>query len=371
MPDPGYRTLGRSGLVVSQLALGTMTFGTARWGQAEPEARAVFDAYVETGGNFIDTADVYSGGESEAMLGRFLKEGRLRDRIVLATKAGFSTGSVPLQGGTGRKWLQTALEGSLRRLQTDHVDLYWLHVWDGVTPAEELLQTMAAFTTSGKIRYWGLSNAPAWYAARLVTLAAAQGQPGPIALQNFYALVNRDIEDEHIPMARDLGLGLVPWSPLAFGLLTGKYDRAEVTAAGPRGAGLPGDAMQPGQVRPSDEKRLDGANPFGDTLFTDRNWTLVDGLKALAAEIGESPARLALAWVMGRPGVTSALIGASRAAQVVENAAAADLLLSEEIRARLDSLSAPSDPRMLYALFSPSVRQHVTFGGNQVRGWTG
>ena len=192
-----YRTLGRSGLVISPLALGTMTFGTARWGSNEDTSRAIFDAYVEVGGNFIDTADVYSGGRSEEMVGSFIHERSLRDQVVLATKAGFATGQGVHLGGSGARHLQTALEGSLRRLKTHYVDLFWLHVWDSVTPAAELLETMSQLVRSGRTRYWGISNAPAWYCAQLATLAAARGVPGPIALQYFYSLVNRDIEDEH------------------------------------------------------------------------------------------------------------------------------------------------------------------------------
>ncbi len=365
-----YRTLGRSGLAVSPLALGTMTFGTARWGSGEDGSRAVFNAYVEAGGNFVDTADVYSSGRSETMLGGFIAERGLRDRIVLATKAGFASGQGPHMGGNGAKHLHAALDGSLRRLRTDYVDLFWLHVWDAVTPAEELLETMTALVRSGKTRYWGLSNAPAWYAAKLATLAAVRGVPGPIALQYFYSLVNRDIEDEHVPMAAEFGLGIVPSSPLAYGLLTGKYDRATVEAAAPRTGGLPRDAAVAGEVRPEGDKRLDGANPFGDTLFTERNWRIVDALRRVADEAGQSMARVALAWVAGRPGVTSTLMGVSRAGQVPDNATALDVALSPEHHAALDAVSAP-DARMLYGLFTPAVRQQVVFGGGSVEGWRG
>jgi aryl-alcohol dehydrogenase-like predicted oxidoreductase len=173
-----FRTLGRSGLAVSPLALGTMTFGAARWGMGEDSARDVFNTYVEAGGNFIDTADVYSGGRSEEMVGTFVSERDLRDQIVIATKAGFAAGSGPHTGGNGSKHLHSALEASLGRLRTDYVDLYWMHVWDSVTPAEELLETMGALVRSGKIRYWGMSNAPAWYVAKLATLAAVRGASG-------------------------------------------------------------------------------------------------------------------------------------------------------------------------------------------------
>lgn len=361
-----YRTLGRSGLAVSPLALGTMTFGTARWGLDEAGSRAVFEAYVERGGNFVDTADVYAGGEGETMLGRLIAERGLRDRIVLATKSGFATGQGPHAGGNGAKHVHVAVEGSLRRLRTDFVDLYWVHVWDGITPAEELLETMAGLVRAGKVRYWGLSNTPAWYVAKLATLAAVRGLPGPIALQYFYSLVNREVEDEHVPLAAEFGMGVVPWSPLAYGLLTGKYDRAAVEAAGPRAGGLPKDAAQAGATRPADDKRLDGANPFGDSLFTPRNWDIVEAVRRVADAIGQPPARVALAWVIGRPGVASTLMGVSRPAQGDDNIAALDLVLPPEHRSALDAASA-AEPRLIYGLARRPMRDHVVFGGAQVR----
>lgn len=360
-----YRTFGRSGLVVSPLALGTMTFGAARWGLDEAGARAVFDAYVEAGGNFVDTADVYAAGRSEEMVGAFVAERGLRDQIVLATKAGFAAGQ---GGGSGAKHILAALEGSLRRLRTEFVDLYWLHVWDGVTPAEEVLEVMTGLVRAGKVRYWGLSNTPAWYVAKLATLAAVRGVPGPVGLQYFYALANRDIEDEFVPLAAEFGLGIQPWSPLAFGLLTGKYDRAVVEAGSARSGGLPSDAGAEGAARAEGDKRLDGANPFGDTLFTERNWAIVDVVKRVATEAGETPARVALAWVLGRRGVTSTLMGVSRAAQVADNAQALAVVLSGEHLAALDAVSGGT-ARMLYGLFGGAMRQGAVFGGRNVRGW--
>ncbi len=359
-----YRTLGRSGLVVSPLALGTMTFGMARWGMARPEAAAVFDAYVEDGGNLVDTADVYAGGRGEEMLGSIIADRGMRDRLVVATKSGFAAGQGPHAGGNGAKHVHAALEGSLRRLGTDYVDLYWVHVWDSVTPAEELLETMAALVRCGKIRYWGMSNAPAWYVAKLATLAAARGQPGPIALQYFYALVSREVEAEHLPLARDMGLGMMPWSPLAYGLLTGKYDRATVEAGAPRAGGLPSDAGD-GSARAEGDKRLDGANPFGDTLFTDRNWAILDALRGVADAMGETPARVALAWVLSRPGVDTALLGVSRVSQLRDNIAATELHLPSEQVAVLDRASSP-EAATIYGLFTPAARQHVVFGGSAV-----
>jgi len=363
-----FRTLGRSGLAVSPLALGTMTFGTARWGSGDAASREIFNAYLDAGGNFIDTADVYSGGRCEEMLGAFIADRASRDEVVIATKSGFSTGHGVHLGGNGAKHVRTALEGSLRRLRTDYVDMLWVHVWDSVTPAEELLETMSNLIKSGKVRYWGISNTPAWYVAQVATLAAVRGQPAPIALQYFYSLVHRDIEEEFVPLAAEFDMAIQPWSPLAFGLLTGKYDRAAVAAAAPRDAGLPRDAASPNADRPADDKRLDGANPFGDSLFTDRNWSVVEAVKRVADACGESPARVALAWVVRRPGISSTLIGASKVAQVHDNIAALDIHLSEAHLAELNQASA-TNQKMLYSLFTPQGRQHVVFGGSPVRSW--
>jgi aryl-alcohol dehydrogenase-like predicted oxidoreductase len=361
-----YQTLGRSGLAVSPLALGTMTFGTARWGTDEKASRAVFDAYVDAGGNFIDTADVYAGGGSEAMLGRFIADRSLRDQMVIATKSGFAVGKGPHMGGNGAKHIHAAVEGSLQRLGTDYIDLYWVHVWDGVTPAEELLETMSGLVRAGKIRYWGMSNTPAWYIAKMATLSAVRGMSGPIAMQYFYSLVNRDVEDEHIPLAREFGMGMVPWSPLAFGLLTGKYDRAKVEAAGPLAAGLPKDAAKAGDERPENDGRLDGANPFGDSLFTPQNWNIVEEVRRIAKAIDQSPARVALAWLANRRGVNSILIGVSRTTQLADNIAALDLVLPSEHMTALDMVSTSAGPRMLYGMSQMPMRQHIVFGGSTV-----
>jgi aryl-alcohol dehydrogenase-like predicted oxidoreductase len=360
-----FRTLGRSGLVVSPLALGTMTFGTARWGMNEQGSRDVFNAYVDAGGNFIDTADVYASGRSEEMIGSFIAERRMRDDLVLATKAGFATGQGMLSGGNGAKHLYAALEASLRRLKTDYIDLFWVHVWDSVTPAEELLETMTSLVRSGKIHYWGMSNAPAWYVAKLATLASMSGRPGPVAMQYFYSLANRDVEDEHLPLAGEFGMAMVPWSPLAYGLLAGKYDRATVEAAQPRAGGLPRDAASSDAVRTEEDKRLDGANPFGDSLFTEKNWQIVDVLKNIADQTGETSARIALAWVIGQTGVVSTLIGVSKTSQIADNILALGLVLSAEHRAQLDQVSK-NEKRMLYSLFTDGMRQNAVFGGKSV-----
>lgn len=361
-----YRPLGRSGLLVSPLSLGTMTFGTPRWGLDEAGSRAVMERYVELGGNVIDTADVYAGGQSEEIVGAFIAERGLREEIVLATKSGFSNGRGLLAGGNGARHVNAAVDASLKRLRTDFIDLYWIHVWDGITPAEELLQTMANLIRAGKARYWGISNTPAWYVAQIATLAAVRGLPAPVGLQYFYSLADRTVESEHLPLADAFGMGLMPWSPLAYGLLTGKYDRAAVEAAGSRKSGVPNEGARVGSDGPASERRLDGDNPFGDMLFTDRNWRIADEVKRIAAETGETPARVALAWVIGRPGVASTLMGVSRPGQVTENADALGLALSAEQLAALDKVSAGSES-ILYSLSRVPARNHVVFGGADVR----
>ena len=343
-----YRTLGRSGLVVSPLTLGTMTFGTPRWGSADDVSERIFNAYVEAGGNCVDTADVYAKGRSEELVGEYVARRNLREQLVLATKSGFSTQpGNPHGGGNGRKHVRAALAASLKRLQTDYVDLYWAHVWDTVTPAEELLQTLSDLVRAGDIRYYALSDVPAWFATRLATLAEAHGVPGPVALQLEYSLVSRTIEYELLPAARALGLGVCPWSPLAAGFLAGKYERQAQGASG--------------------EGRLAGPNPFGDSKFTDANWQLLDVLRAVAAEAQRPLAQVALAWVQGRPGVSSTLIGASRVEQLADNLAALTAPLTAAQRERLDAASAPP-PVFPYGIFAPAVKRGI-FGGHGVQGW--
>ncbi|WP_425147798.1 aldo/keto reductase [Deinococcus sp.] len=341
-----FRTLGRSGLIVSPLALGTMTFGATRWGSSDEVSRAVFHAYVDAGGTFIDTADVYSAGRSEELIGQVVADSKLRDALVLASKFSFTPADQrgnPNGGGNGRKNIHRALEGSLKRLQTDYLDLYWLHAWDAVTPAEEVLQTLGDLVRAGSIRYFGLSNVPAWYAAKMATLAAVQGVPGPVALQLQYSLVARDIEAEYLPAARDLGLGLTPWSPLAGGFLAGSYSRDRLGA---------------------DRGRLSGPNPFGDSKFTEHNWRVLDALKQVAAELGRPPAQVALAWVVQRAGVTSMIIGASRAEQLHSNLASLDVEFTPAQLAFLNkrSAAAPRDSDF-------SMLKRAVFAGASVDGW--
>ena len=359
-----YRTLGKSGLIVSPLALGTMTFGAGRWGASEATSRALFDAYTRAGGNFIDTADIYSGGESETMLGRFLKESGQRDRLVVATKSGFSRGQgTPLWGGNGAKNIRLAIESSLKRLQTDHIDLYWMHVWDRTTPAEEVLQTLANAVRAGKILHYGFSNTPAWYVAKIATLAQAHGLPKPIGLQYAYSLIDRGVELDLLPAGEELGLGLVPWSPLAAGLLTGKYGRDKLADAD-RATAMPDRGSDVGDE--GSDGRLNGDNPFGGMLFTERNFDVVDVVREVAVEIGRTPANVALKWVVERSGVSSVLIGASRVEQLEQNIASLEVELSAEHLAKLEQVTALPmiNP---YFIFQLPIEQ--LFGGHGVRRW--
>lgn len=358
-----YRSFGRSGLIVSPFALGTMTFGAGRWGTDEAGARAIFEAYVEAGGNIVDSADVYSGGASEEMLGRILKDSGLRDQIVVATKSGFSRSQGhPMHAGNGAYNIRLGIEGSLKRLGTDRIDLYWAHVWDRTTPAEEVLRTMAGAVARGEILYYGFSNTPAWYVAKVATLAAAHGLPGPIGLQNAWSLIDRGVEMDLLPMAQEFGLGIMPWGPLASGLLTGKYGREMLAEAG-RPAIVPDRAMD-AQAEKSD--RLSGDNPYGGMLFTERNFDIVDVLREVAKEVERPMAEVALAWVLSRPGVSSLLLGASRPAQVTANFAALSLDLSAEHLERLDAASALPviNPYFIFQLPMPML-----FGGVDVQPW--
>ena len=356
MPLTNFRTLGRSGLVVSPLALGTMTFGPGSWGADERTSREIFDVYRDAGGNFIDTADIYSGGESERLVGQFIADTGGRDDIVLATKFAFNGSASPLTatqsgagnpnaGGAGAKNIHRAIDASLKRLRTDYIDLYWMHIWDGVTPVEEIVQTLGDLVRAGKIRYYGLSDMPAWLAMKAATIASERRSPGPIAMQLEYSLVARDVEAEHFPAAREGGMGIMPWSPLAGGFLSGKYQRENTADTG----------------------RLSGANPFGDSKFSDRNWAILDTVKVIAVDLDRPVAQVALAWTLAQPGVTSTLVGASKPSQLQDNIAATELQLSSEQLSRLDKASA-SPPGFSVSLTTPFIRRMI-FGGHDVIGW--
>jgi aryl-alcohol dehydrogenase-like predicted oxidoreductase len=346
-----YTTLGRSGLIVSHFCLGTMTFGNDRWGSSDEESRRIFDRYVEGGGNFVDVADVYADGSSEEVLGRFIAESKLRDKMVLATKFTFGAQEGnPNAGGNGRKNIYRALEGSLRRLSTDFVDLYWMHVWDTITPVEEVIETLSTLVRSGKIRYYGFSDVPAWYAARAVTLAQERGLVPPIALQLEYSLVERSIEREHVPAAQELGLGVCPWSPLASGFLSGKYTREGASSS--KGSRL--DVLK------------ESNNPVFNK-FTERNWKVLDALQEVARQMGHSPAQVALNWVATQPGVTSTIIGATKIRQLEDNLSALSFDIPPDMRQKLDEAGA-LEAIHPYMFFDEVLQERVR-GGVKVSRW--
>ncbi|MGH9436058.1 MAG: aldo/keto reductase [Terriglobia bacterium] len=347
-----YVTLGRSGLKVSPLCLGTMTFGTEwGWGMEESTSRAVFDRYVDGGGNFVDTADGYTNGKSEELVGKFVADHKLRDRVVLATKFTFNGDpGNPNAGGNGRKNIYRALEGSLRRLKTDYIDLYWLHAWDTLTPVEEVTATFNDLVREGKIRYYGFSDTPAWYIARAQTLAEKEGKERLIALQLEYSLLERNIEREHIPAAQELGIGICPWSPLAGGFLAGKYKREGNSGKGE------------GRL----EKLKDTANPAFQK-FTERNWRILDVLLSVAKQVSRPPAQVALNWVASQPGVTSTIIGATSVKQLDDNLASLEFALPSDLRDRLENVSAV-EPLHPYVFFSGEISRMIS-GGAAIQPW--
>ncbi len=320
MPLDHYVTLGRSGLRVSPFCLGTMTFGEdLGWGSSVADSEAIMDRFFERGGNFLDTANLYTKGHSEQIIGDHLArtKGR-RDRMVIATK--FSANHYPGDpngGGSGRKSILAACEQSLRRLKTDYIDLYWLHNWDKHTPIEETMAALNDLVRAGKVRYIGISDTPAWKTTQAQLIAQFRGWTQFIGLQIEYSLLERTVEGELVPMAQELGMGVTPWSPLRGGLLSGKYTRANV-----------------GKVEDSQRSWMAGA-------VTEEVLKVVDELERIAGEVDSTVARVALAWVQGRPGVSSTIFGARTLRQLDDNLAALDVELSAEQVARLDALTKP------------------------------
>jgi aryl-alcohol dehydrogenase-like predicted oxidoreductase len=347
-----YVTLGRSGLRVSPLCLGTMTFGTEwGWGSDEDVARAVFDNYIDAGGNFVDTANVYTEGHSEELAGKFILERGLRNRVVLATKFTFNVEpGNPNAGGNGRKNIYRGIDDSLKRLKTDYIDLYWLHAWDIVTPVEEVVSTLNDLVRAGKIRHYGFSDTPAWYVARAKTIAEKEGKDSLIALQLEYSLVERNIEREHIPAAQELGLGICPWSPMAGGFLSGKYKQKGASGEG--------------------EGRLEIAKEAGNPIFqrfTTANWQILKVLVDVANEIDRPPSQVALNWVATQPGITSTIIGASKLSQLEDNLRYAEFEIPAELRKRLDEVSA-IETLHPYGFFTPPFQGWIS-GGTGLKPW--
>jgi aryl-alcohol dehydrogenase-like predicted oxidoreductase len=339
-----YVTLGGSGLRVSPLTLGTMTFGEDwGWGASPETSEAILAEYLDRGGNVVDTANIYTNGHSEKIVGDFFAaRPGLRERVVLSTKffANLYPGD-PNGGGGGRKALIAQLEESLRRLQTDYVDLYWLHNWDRRAPIEETLRALDDLVTAGKVRYIGLSDVPAWVAAEAQTIARFRGWAPVTALQLEYSLLERTPEGELLPMAQDLRIGVLPWSPLRGGQLSGKYVRSNGT--------------------PTDSRRAE--------LYdapTERDWDVIEAVDRVAAELGVGSAQVALGWVRSQPAITSTLIGARTIEQLRSNLASLEITLAPE---QLAALAVPSAPSLDFpAPNNAQLGPMLGFGGTNVDG---
>ena len=321
MPLDHYVTLGRSGLRVSPLCLGAMTFGEdLGWGSSAKDSEAIIDRYIALVGNFIDTANMYTKGHSEKIIGDHVgRDKARRDRLVLATKfSGNLYPGDPNGGGSNRKSIVAACEQSLRRLQTEYIDLYWLHNWDKFTPIEETMAALHELVQAGKVRYVAVSDTPAWKVAQAQLIAQFRGWAPFIGLQIEYSLLERTVEGELIPMALELGLGVTPWSPLRGGVLSGKYTRQNA-----------------GTVTADRGERV-------TTALGDKAYAIIDELIRIAAEHATTPAAVALAWVQSRPGVASTIVGARRLEQLDQNLAALAVTLGPEDVAALDKLSKPT-----------------------------
>ncbi len=345
-----YRLLGRSGLRVSPLALGTMTFGTDwGWGADIAEARRIFDVYVDRGGNFIDTANQYTNGTSERFVGELAAD--RRERLVIATKYTLSTRpGDPNSGGNHRKSMVRSVEDSLTRMSTDYIDLLYLHAWDFTTPVEEILRGMDDLVRAGKVVYVGISDAPAWQVSRMQAIADLRGWSPLVALQIEYSLIERTVERDLIPMAREMGLGVIPWSPLASGVLTGKYTCADLDHGG-------GTADASGT-----RKNVAAANGS----LTERGLAIADVVKDIANNAGKTPAQIALAWTLLNPTVTAPITGARTVAQLEDNLGALDVAFTEDELARLQSASAVELGFPHEFLQRPMPRS-VMFGGANIR----
>lgn len=331
-----YRTLGNSGAVVSNYALGTMTFGAEA---TEETSHAILDDYVAAGGNFIDTADVYSAGVSEEIIGRWLaKRANLKDSVVLATKGRFPMGLAPNDVGTSRRHLTRALDDSLRRLGLEQVDLYQMHAWDPVTPLEETLRFLNDAVSSGKIAYYGFSNFLGWQLTKAVHIAKAHDWSAPVTLQPQYNLLVREIESEIVPASLDANIGLLPWSPLGGGWLSGKYKRDQPPAGATRLGEDPKRGMEAWTARNSD----------------DRTWQVIGAVEKIAGRHGVSASQVALAWLADRPAVASVILGVRTTEQLADNLAAANLNLSAE---EIQELTKVSQPRVGVYPYGPPAQE--------------
>lgn len=312
-----YKLLGKSGLRVSEFALGTMTFGNDwGWGSPKDESQRVYNAFRDSGGNFVDTANIYTNGTSESFLGEFMKGHR--ESVVLATQyTNAAAGKDPNAAGNHRKNMMQSVEASLKRLQTHYIDLYWVHIWDQITPVEEVMRGLDDLVHQGKVLYVGISDAPAWWIAQANTLASLHGWSSFVGLQIEYSLIERTVERELIPMAKALNLGVTAWSPLSNGVLTGKYHGHGSAESGR----MTGDMMK--QFLPEE-------------LRTER---IVAAVKSVADQVGRSMAQVALAWLRTRPVPVIPIIGARKLSQLQDNLESLTLSLSAEQMKALDEAS--------------------------------
>jgi aryl-alcohol dehydrogenase-like predicted oxidoreductase len=335
-----YRLLGNSGLRVSEVALGTMTFGEDwGWGTAKDEARKVYDAFREAGGNFIDTANLYTNGTSESFLGEFM--GGDRQSVVLATKyTNAFPGTDPNAAGNQRKNMMQAVEASLKRLKTDYIDLYWVHIWDQITPVEEVMRGLDDLVRAGKVLYTGISDAPAWWIAQANTIAHLRGWSPFVGLQIEYSLIERTVERELIPMAKALNIGVTAWSPLASGVLTGKYHGHGTAEQGRMNSEMMKDYM------PERER-------------TER---IVAAVKRVSDETGRGMAQVALAWLRYRLVPVIPIIGARKLSQLQDNLASFDLTLTSDQVKTLDEASV-IELGFPYNLYAKTMPRAICYGG--------
>ncbi|ARN78272.1 aldo/keto reductase [Nonlabens spongiae] len=341
-----YYTLGKTGLKVSRFALGTMTFGKEwGWGNTKEEAQKIFDYYLDHGGNFVDTADLYTGGTSEEFIGDFMKERGNRDEIVLSTKFTFNTSknNDVNGGGNSRKNIRRTLEESLKRLKTDYIDLYILHCWDQLTPVEEVMRTLNDLVTEGKIHHIGFSNVPAWYASRAQALAEAHNYEPISAFQLEYSMIQREIENEYIDLGQYTNAGIMAWSPLGGGLLSGKY--------------------KPGIDDQDDvEGRLKHITDNGGEVSSkdnERNWNIVKALHEVSEEINQPMASVALNWTANKNNVASVIIGATKMSQIEGNMKALDFDIPAELMKKLDDASE-REIKYPYTFFQPEMQSRIT-----------
>jgi aryl-alcohol dehydrogenase-like predicted oxidoreductase len=339
-----YVTLGRSGLRVSPFCLGAMTFGDDwGWGSTVPDAEAILTRYIEQGGNFLDTANAYTKGHSEKIIGDYVRQrGPRRDQLVIATK--FFANLFPPDpnaGGASRKSVTAACDESLRRLQTDYIDLYWMHLWDQFTPVEETMRALDDLVRAGKVRYIGFSDTPAWKVAQAQVMAGFRGWAPLVALQIEYSLIERTVEGELIPMAQELGLGVTPWSPLRGGVLTGKYTRENVKDAKP------------------------GRGERVTAYLDERAFVVIDELVRVAGELETTPAAVALAWVQAKPGVGSTIIGARTMEQLEQNLSGLAVTLDD---AQIESLDRVSTPALSFPLPFLQMATTIMHSGSTVDG---